>query len=93
MFMGCKNFDSDLSGWDVSNVTTMEHMFFRCESFKGKGLENWDVSNVKDISGMFNNCHKFNCDLNKWDVSNVENMFFVFYNCKSLKNTPKWYKE
>ena len=43
---------------------------------------------------MFYVCDKFTGEtIENWDVSNVENMFFVFYNCKSLKNTPKWYKE
>ena len=58
MFRLCKNFDCDLSNWNVSNVTDMYSMFTACKNFKGKGLENWDVSKVKDMNYMFNNCDK-----------------------------------
>jgi len=34
-FSGCEAFSSDLSKWDLSNVTDMSHMFSRCEEFNG----------------------------------------------------------
>ena len=30
MFRDAYNFNSDISGWDVSNVTDMSNMFYRC---------------------------------------------------------------
>ena len=56
MFQYCKNFNCDLSKWDVKNVETMTEMFQNCEKFEGKGLENWDVSNVINMRDMFDGC-------------------------------------
>ena len=83
--------DFNVSSWDVSNVTNMEFMFYKCSMFTDKGLENWDVSKVTDMRYMFYNCKNFNCDLSKWNVSNVENMSYMFNKCykfegKGLEN-------
>ncbi len=39
-----------MGGWDTSNVTTMTHMFWNAESFRGK-VNTWDVTSV--TSGGF----------------------------------------
>ena len=31
-----KEFNGNISGWDVSNVTNMEYMFYECNSLKNK---------------------------------------------------------
>ena len=92
MFMGCKNFNSDLSNWDVSNVEDMCSMFQNCKTFNSD-LSNWDVSKAINMSYMFDGCKKFNSDLSKWNVSSVEDMEGMFDGCKSLKNKPSWYKK
>ena len=93
MFYSCKNFDCDLSNWDVSNVEKIDHMFCECRIFIGKGLDNWNISKkVVDMSNMFDGCRKFNCDLSKWNTKRVKDMRYMFYNCNSLKNKPNWYK-
>ena len=46
MFFNCKNFNCDLSSWDVSKVENMSNMFTDCKMFEGNGLENWKVNNV-----------------------------------------------
>ena len=56
-------------------------MFYKCESFEGKGLENWDVSNVTNIECMFYDCKNLDCDLSNWDVSNVTKYDNIFYKC------------
>ena len=74
---------TDFSGietWDVSNVTDMSEMFWRCENFN-QPLNNWDVSNVKIMETMFWGCHQFNQDISSWDVSNVKDMRLMFYRC------------
>jgi surface protein len=44
-------FDGDISGWDTSNVTNMEHMFWFS---KIKELpESFDISNATNVSYMF----------------------------------------
>ena len=57
LFCNCMH-NFDVSSWDVSNVTNMNHMFYKCNMFTGKGLENWDVSKAKDIRYMFSGCDK-----------------------------------
>ena len=41
-------FNQDISSWDVSNVTTMNQMFYNAQSFN-QDLSAWDVSNVTDM--------------------------------------------
>ena len=41
----------DISLWDVSNVTDMNHMFYNSQ-FQGD-ISRWDVSNVTDMNFMF----------------------------------------
>ena len=55
MFYFCKNLNSDLSNWDVSNVKDMHYMFYKCRSFNSD-LSNWDVSKVENMTGMFSEC-------------------------------------
>ena len=44
----------DISYWDVSNVTNMSYMFFKCKELKSVGdISNWDVSSVNYMSYMF----------------------------------------
>ena len=56
MFYNCKNFNSDISKWDVSNVTNMESMFYNCKNFNS-GLNKWNVSSVKNMHFMFRECN------------------------------------
>ena len=46
------DFNGDISQWDVSNVTNMNGMFYRCEAFD-QDISSWDVSNVKNSSNIF----------------------------------------
>ena len=83
MFMNCTNFNSDLSSWDVSNVTNMNNMFGDCTNFN-QSLNNWNVSNVSNMYNMFANCTNFNQSLNNWNVSNVSDMYGMFGNCTNF---------
>ena len=89
-----KEFNGNISMWDVSNVVNMTGMF-KDSKFNGD-IYWWNVSNVKTMESMFNNS-KFNQDISKWDVSNVVIMSFMFeesdfnqdisgWNVKSLEN-------
>ena len=55
MFCDCKNFNQDLSKWDVSKVTDMTYRFLNCKSFN-KDISKWNVSNVRYNLAMFYNC-------------------------------------
>jgi surface protein len=67
----------DISGWDVSSVTTMRAMFNVADSFN-HDIGSWDVFNVTDMEGMFGAARLFNQDISGWDVSNVTDMSSMF---------------
>ena len=75
----------DISGWDVSEVTDMNRMFYMCKELKSVGdISKWDVSNVTDMSSMFYGCTYFNQNISSWDVSNVIGMSYMFAWCESF---------
>ena len=82
----------DISGWDVSNVESMQYMFFECSELKSVGdISSWDVSKVTNMNSMFYRCKKFNQDISEWDVSKVSDMSYMFGYCKSFnKNISSW---
>ena len=55
MFCECKQFNKDISKWDVSKVNNMTYMFWHCENFN-QDISNWNVSNVRNNNYMFDNC-------------------------------------
>ena len=78
-----EEFNGDISGWNVSNVTNMEGMFCGCKSFN-QDISNWDVSKVTNMAYMFQDCYKFNQNISEWDVSSVTNMYSMFRDSKSF---------
>ena len=72
-----------ISDWDVSNVNSMEYMFYNVRSFN-QPLDNWNVGNVTNMLLMFDGASSFNQSLNTWNVSNVTNMLFMFDNAKKF---------
>ena len=79
-----KDFNGDISLWNVSNVKHMYFMFCGCEQFNCD-ISKWDVSNVINMGWMFDGCKEFNCDISRWDVSNVKNMNYMFCKCEQFK--------
>ena len=85
----------DISGWDTSNVTTMEDMFRKCSKLKNIiGIENLDVSKLKNANSMFYMCENLvELDLTNWNTISLENMSYMFYLCSNLKiikNIENW---
>ena len=72
-----QDINQDISSWDVSNVTTMERMFYQATAFN-QDIGNWDVSNVTSMAWMFFRAFSFNQDVGSWDVSNVTSMARMF---------------
>ncbi len=77
MFVGCVNFNRDLSLWDVSKVKNMSQMFLRASAFN-TNISNWDVSNVTDMSQMFDRASAFDQNIGSWNVSLVTDMSNMF---------------
>ena len=84
----------DISDWDVSNIKSMNSMFYWCDELKSVGdLSNWDVSNVTYMCGMFYGCKELKSigDISKWDVSKVIYMSYMFCDCKFFNlDISKW---
>lgn len=70
MFNNGHNIGSDITGWDMSNVTNMAFMFADCRAFN-QDISGWNVSNVTQMNSMFWGAYTFNQDLSKWCVSNI----------------------
>ena len=73
----------DITGWDVSHVTSMDRMFVRANNFN-QDISGWDTSSVTSMRGMFNFASSFNQDISGWDTSNVTNMASMFSRASSF---------
>lgn len=81
-----RNFNGDISQWDVSNVTDMTGLF-KTLDFNGD-ISQWDVSNVTDMEDMFAES-EFNQDISQWNVNNVSRCDGFRKGSKlSAKNSP-----
>ena len=70
VFLGCTSFNQDISGWDVSSITSLDNLFRGCTSFN-QDISGWDVSAVTSFFLMFGFGCAFNQNISGWDVSNV----------------------
>ena len=88
VFRNCNNLGSsgNMSGWDVSNVTTMRSMFTSAFSFN-QPIGNWDVSSVTDMYGIFLAAPSFNQPIGDWNISSVTIMHGMFAGASSF-NQP-----
>jgi surface protein len=60
-FEGCTTFNSNISGWNTSNVTNMSRCFFGCSVFNNDTAAlTWNTTRVTDMSSMFQNAIAFN---------------------------------
>ncbi len=89
MFFRASNFNQDLSGWNVGDVTDMEHMFFEATSFQG-ALDWEDTSSLTNVKGMFESASSFNQDISGWNVSSITNMNRMFYGASSFNKPLHW---
>ena len=85
----------DISGWDTSNVITMEDMFCFCGKLKNIiGIENLDVSKLESANSMFYCCKNLvELDLTNWNTISLQTARQMFYNCSNLKiikNIENW---
>lgn len=74
-FYNATAFNSDISNWDVSNITAMYSLFYGT-SFN-QDISGWDVSNVTAMDAMFS-FTPFNQDISGWEVSKVTSMSYMF---------------
>jgi surface protein len=77
MFYSAGSFNQNISGWDVSHVTNMDHMFYG--TYFNQPIGNWDVSSVTNMFCMFQRARSFNQNIGNWDISNVTEMYQMLY--------------
>ena len=66
------NFNWNLSRWNVSNVKTMELMFYGIKTLNSD-ISSWNIENVCDMSWMLSGASSFNHNIIKnWDLSNIK---------------------
>jgi surface protein len=76
-------FNQDISGWNVSNVTSMKSVFQGAINFN-QTLEKWQLSKVTSMNSMFLGAIRFNRPVNNWDVSNIIDASGAFMNAFSF---------
>jgi len=54
-----KDFNDDISAWDVSSAVVLDHLFRGLEKFD-QDLSQWSVSNVQSMVGVFQFTKRFN---------------------------------
>lgn len=79
-FVGLENFD-------ISDVTSLQNMFYNCQSVEQLDLSTWDANNVTTMNSMFNGCKMLSSLILPFsDTSNNININTMFYKCSSLKS-------
>jgi len=83
-------FNSDISGWDTSELVDMTDMFDDASAFD-QPIGGWDTSKVTTMASVFDDATSFNQPLN-WDTSNVVTMAEMFDGAASFNQPfgPKW---
>lgn len=90
LFHNQRDFNDDISSWDVSNVIRMNGMFYNNHSFN-QNLNHWDVRKVRTMIGMFYNAKAFNSNISDWDISNAEDIAFMFTGASAFnQDLSKW---
>ena len=94
---GCKKLTSiDTTGWDTSNIISMNGMFNGCNALTTLDISNWDTSNVVKMNGMFSVYFgemKLTTVTGVIDMKSCTSYNNMFYNCPNLagvkiKNPP-----
>jgi surface protein len=80
-----KNFNEDLSRWNVANGTSFARMFLGCHFFQ-YDLSNWNTCRATDLSNMFNGCTSFQSDVSRWNVASTTDLSFMFFSCTSFNS-------
>eukprot|EP00808_Paulinella_micropora_P030969 g47592.t1 len=90
-FEGATLFNSSLSAWDVSSVTSFVGTFRGASRFDSD-LASWRLGPADlDLSSMFEGARSFNRSLAAWNVSGVVTMQRLFFGASSLRqDLSRW---
>ncbi|MCR9133312.1 MAG: BspA family leucine-rich repeat surface protein, partial [bacterium] len=85
-FSAFSSFNTNISSWDISNVTDMSLMFYMASAFN-QDISKWDVSSTTNMWSMFADATSFNQSIGDWDVSSVTDMSLMFFRASAF-NQP-----
>jgi surface protein len=95
MFNLAKNFNQDISNWNMVNVTDTSEMFSgydyeetgftSVDMVFNQPLDSWNISNVRTMRDMFTDALKFNQPLDSWNTANVRDMGVMFFGYYDLE--------
>ncbi|TKA59049.1 hypothetical protein MBOVa_4540 [Mycoplasmopsis bovis 8790] len=71
MFLETKEFNQDISSWDLSGVYNTSLMFYKAEKFN-QDITKWNTENVTNMRSMFYGTKAYDKDLSKLNVSSVK---------------------
>ena len=78
-FHGAGEMNSDLSGWSVGKVVTLDKAFSGASKFAGDGLNSWITTSLTDLYGTFEGARKMNSNLSGWRVAKVTTLANMFH--------------
>jgi len=82
IFASCGNITAlNLSGMDISNITTANEVFDSSNNISSANISAWDVSSIINISTMFRNCDALTDNLSSWNLANNEALSDTFSSC------------
>ena len=89
-FFNNNSFNSNISFWDVSNVTNMDGMFYNADTFN-QDISNWNTSKVDNMGSMFKNASSFNQNISNWNTAKVTKMLDLFRGASAFnQNISNW---
>lgn len=83
----CTNLTSieGLENLNTSDVTSMDHMFYKCGQLRALDLSGFNTEKVEDMSDMFSNCINLETlNLSSFKTNNLTNMSEMFLECNKI---------
>ena len=87
------NGNATLIGCDISELTSISSIFYRCNGLTSITVDDLDTSNITNFNYAFYICSNLkNLDLSTWVTSKVRSTMRMFETCKSLNilNISGW---
>lgn len=73
------------TGFDTSQVLSMDYMFDGCISLLSLDVSRFNTAKVTTMAGMFDSCKSLtSLDLTSFDTSSVKSMYSMFASCTNL---------
>lgn len=86
-FGSCTNLTSieGLENLNTSDVTRMDHMFYKCGQLRALDLSGFNTEKVENMGGMFSNCKNLETlNLSSFKTNNLTNMSEMFLECNKI---------